>query len=119
MSDREVSESKYAPMVDEVRKIYTKDGANLFSDPDAYGINKHYPSKDGKIVFEFYWDSLDKIYTPDGYITPLGSYSGNGNTGELAQAALIEKFGLQFVGQRDGLRGERWFTYEATKGIPA
>lgn len=119
MNKQEVSESKYAGMVEEVRAIYAKHGANLFHKADEYGINEYYPSKSGGIEFVFYHDGISKIYTPDGYITPLGSYSHNGTTNALALPELIERFGLELISDEsptDWRKGERWITYKVTKG---
>jgi len=114
---KQVSNSKYAKMVEDVRAIYKNAGARLFHEADDYGINQYYPSDNDKVVFEFYWTGLSAIKTPEGQITPLGGYSYNGasHTDERAMEAMTERFGLQLLGQRDGLRGERWFMYEATK----
>lgn len=118
MNGQEVTNSKYAKMVEEVRAIYKKYGAELFHEADEYGINEFYPSKSGDVEFVFYWDSLSKIATPDGYITPLGSYSHSGNTTELALSELIERFGLELISDfapTDWRKGERWITYKVTK----
>jgi len=85
MGANEVSTSKYAKMVDKVREIYSSTGSKLFHTADDYGINDFYPSESGEINFCFYWDSLSKIYTPEGYITPLGSRMGGKDKDAMKQ----------------------------------
>lgn len=119
MNKHEVSESKYAGMIEEIRSIYKKHGADLFHEADEYGINKFYPSKNGDIEFVFYWHGISKVYTPEGYITPLGSYSHSGTMDEkVVMDELIERFGLVLVSDfqpTDWRKGERWITYKVAK----
>ena len=112
------SETKYATLIEQVRKIHLDLDFNLFYSADEFGLNPYYPSKTGKVEFVFYWDSLEAIATPEGRITPLGSHSHSGNSQKKALEAMIETFGLKLVSQRDGGKGERWHTYEMTKDLP-
>lgn len=111
MSEHEVSTSKYAKMVDEVRAVYKKHGSELFHQADEYGLNEFFVSGGG-IEFVFYYDGLSEIRTPDGQITPLGS-RGAGNE-QAAHDELVDRFGLVLVS--DATKNhERWIVYKVTK----
>ena len=59
---------------------------------------------------------MDEVRTPDGSLS-FGQKSGNGHAFPKAKEALIEYFGLEFVKEIPGMRGECWFLYQATKNI--
>ena len=111
-----VSESKYSDMVARVREIHMQHGCKLYHDPDEYGINQHLSSQNGEIVFVFYHDSLSRIRVSEGEITPLGSHVMG--TVSYILEILKDEFGLEHIETIDGLIGERWHHYKATKGLP-
>lgn len=111
-----VSETIYKVLADNVVRIHIENGVNMLYKYDDWGMNPYYPSEQG-VEFSFYWDAIDTVKTPIGSIT-FGSMSGTGGCFPKTKDALIEYFGLEFINQRDRMRGERWFIYRATKNIP-
>ncbi len=111
-----ISDTIYKNMADDVVRIHVENSVNMLYSYEDWGLNQYYKSESG-IEFSFYWDGIDSVKTPEGSIT-FGSMSGSGNCFPKTKDALIEYFGLEFVKQRDGMRGERWYIYRATKNIP-
>lgn len=111
-----VSETIYKSLADDVVRIHIENGMIMLYQYDDWGMNQYYPSEQG-VEFYFYWDAIDKVRTPIGSIT-FGSMSGTGRCFPRTKENLIEYFGLEFIRQHDGMRGERWFIYRATKNIP-
>ena len=111
-----VSETIYKDVADNVVRIHVENDVTMLYKYDDWSMNQYYPSENG-IEFSFYWDGIDNVNTPIGSIT-FGSMSGQGDCFSKTKNALIEYFGLELIRQRDGMRGERWFIYRATKNIP-
>lgn len=114
---KRISGTIYQNLADDVVRIHTENEVKISGNYDSYGINE-YRKSEGGIEVSFYWDGLDEVRTPDGSLS-FGSKSGmGGDCFSKTKEALIEYFGLEFVKQHDGMRGERWFIYRATKNIP-
>ena len=108
------SESKYWEMVKKIRRFYADNGAELFQHPDDWGMFES-DKTDGEIHIVFYWQTIDRVVTPDGAIIAVGGMGGG--DWQKAKAEIEDYFGLELVKTRDGLTGERWYTYRATKNI--
>jgi len=111
-----IKDTKYFQVAEDVVRIHTESGVKISGSYEDYGLNQYEKSKKG-IEFDFYWSGLSSVRTPIGSIH-FGSKSGNGLTFPLAQKELISYFGLELISQKDGMTGERWFLYQATKNIP-
>lgn len=111
-----VSASRYATLVNRVREIHTNNGTKLWHSPDDFGdIDWAQGSENGEIIFKFYHDGLSRIVVPEGEITPLGSRQTGDS--EKIMEELQSEFGLEHIRSIDGMIGERWHEYQATKGL--
>lgn len=87
---------EYKGIVDKIRATYQKNGADLFHEPEEYGVNQyHGKTQDGSIRLSFDYGAAQDLETPDGGIVVLGSHGANYD-GDQVMKDLKQDLGANF-----------------------
>lgn len=108
--------TRYQRIVQTIRDTFVETGGRLLYEPDDFGLNTCYPSRDGKTLLVFDYGCIHDLATPEGTITPIGScvIGDRDRCFEL----LVERLGLVVVKpQRDDSKTD-YFSYQVRASGP-